>query len=861
MKVTRAPSLFALCVAGIAPTIAQSQTATLDEVTVTARKTAELLQTVPLSVTAITEEQIQARNITSAEDIAAIDPSVIFDTGYSATDNRVTIRGLAPSRGRVTAAILVDGIDVTSESIAFSGGSMLAASRLADIERIEVVKGPQSALYGRSAFAGAINYVTKDPAEVFQGSAFADIGDYGRYNARLSLSGPMTETFGVGFVGDYWEKEGFHRDQAFGQRVGGGEGWGGALSALWKPKDNLSLRVRYEHVDDEHDQPASALIRHNYSAAPSEGVCARVPGTVQNCPFPAVDPTNPVEHLRAFYVGSAPDGGDARINFSPNPRDGGRPYSGSELSSDRVSAILTWDVGFGEITSWTGFTDANFAFLQDGDHDAMLVQQPDGSFRDLSGSQFHFDYENETRQYSQELRFSSKFDGPVNFVAGGLFWKEDANQLSRAVTINCLPAFNNCALGGVQIPGDELLRDILIEPNIASREVEHRSAYLHVSWKPVDSVTLHAEGRFNDEEESVMGADCGVTPCTAATPTSPISLAAPGGVPLRQAPKIYHTETTKSDWFTPRVGIDWQVNPDTLLFASWAQGEKPGGVSTVTGGGWFDVNFDGVYDEFAYGPEELDVYEIGIKREWFDRRLRTNLVAFHQEYTGKQVSAQIVTPSGVPVGRIINAGEAEVDGAELEIAVAITENWTLNLAYTYLDTEYTKFDFTSRSQADAVRAGNCTPQQTANGTWVCLIDASGGNLERVPEHAGSAQLRFEDSATLLSGWLGEGSTWFMEVDVSAQAKRWVDSFNTRYVPASERIDFRVGVRGERWDALVYVNNVTDDDTVLSANDTPGDVDRFIFSPNSFSPTDALAIRMPDPMSVGARFTYRFGATN
>jgi outer membrane receptor protein involved in Fe transport len=128
----------------------------LDEVVVQARKVAENLQEVPLSISVFTAQDIARQNLSSNEDIARLDPSVIFDYGASLQDTRIVIRGLSPTRGRVNSAVLIDGIDITSESIQFAGGGLLATGKLFDLQQVEIVKGPQAALYGRSAFAGAI---------------------------------------------------------------------------------------------------------------------------------------------------------------------------------------------------------------------------------------------------------------------------------------------------------------------------------------------------------------------------------------------------------------------------------------------------------------------------------------------------------------------------------------------------------------------------------------------------------------------------------------------------------------------------------------------------------------------------------
>jgi outer membrane receptor protein involved in Fe transport len=192
--------------------------------TVTARKTAESLQEVPLSITAIGAEEIDRLGINNLNQIAQQDTSVQFDEGFTPSDTRVTIRGLSPTRGRPNVATLVDGIDVGSEAVSNPGGSVLVNPRLLDVERIEIEKGPQSALYGGSAFAGAIQYVTKDPAETLGSSVFADANNEEDKQIRGSVSVPLTDTLGMLINGYAWDSEGYYDNSVTGSPLGGGTG-------------------------------------------------------------------------------------------------------------------------------------------------------------------------------------------------------------------------------------------------------------------------------------------------------------------------------------------------------------------------------------------------------------------------------------------------------------------------------------------------------------------------------------------------------------------------------------------------------------------------------------------------------------
>ena len=163
----------------------------MEEIVVTTRRREERLQDVPIAVNAITADQIQNAGVRQLEDVAKLSPSLTFNESFSQNDVRISVRGLTNTRGRSNVAFLVDGIDVTSETTGTNAGSPLLINQrlLSDIERIEVVRGPQSALYGRAAFAGAINYVSRNPGGELAASGSLDMADDGAYE----LTGPQRQ--------------------------------------------------------------------------------------------------------------------------------------------------------------------------------------------------------------------------------------------------------------------------------------------------------------------------------------------------------------------------------------------------------------------------------------------------------------------------------------------------------------------------------------------------------------------------------------------------------------------------------------------------------------------------------------------
>lgn len=260
IRYSRTSAFTCLCLLLMQPAIGQQ----IEEITVVARKITENLQEVPLAITALGSEEINRLGIRDLNQISQQDTSVQFDEGFSPSDTRVTIRGLSPTRGRPNVATLIDGIDVGSEGVSNPGGSTLINPRLMDIAQIEIVKGPQSALYGRSAFAGAIQYITKDPGDYLSGTLGVDVNDQEDKEIKGSVSIPLTDTLGMMVNGYVWDNRGYYRNAVTGSYVGGGDGAGAALTFKWVPTDVLDMKLRLEYTDDE-TQPIAQVGLNPYN--------------------------------------------------------------------------------------------------------------------------------------------------------------------------------------------------------------------------------------------------------------------------------------------------------------------------------------------------------------------------------------------------------------------------------------------------------------------------------------------------------------------------------------------------------------------------------------------------------------------
>lgn len=932
-----------------------SEDLSLDEIIVTARKREENLQDVPLSISVTTAVQIEQRGIKTVQDLIQTDSSLNFDDGFAPGDVRITIRGLSPTRGRPNVATLIDGIDISSENVGTAGGSLLATPRLIDASQVEVVKGPQSALFGRSAFAGAINYVTKDPSKEFEFGVNLDGNDEEDYSGQVNVSMPLGETLGVRFNGLWWDEKGYYKNTITGGDVGGGEGLGGAVTLKWEPNESLDFKLRAEYTDDKFDSPAQAIIPFNgFNAAPASA--SRCNGGFINdisCAGPAqtlhtlsggragLDGTPLFDDMQVpAFIGTVPDADKLRVLLTPDYRrstDGGitgPDYPGSDRDVRRVSLVANWNVGSGKFTSLTGYTDANLFTDFDSDKSAIPGTQLGN---DLSTVENRLTTWGSTKQFSQELRFTSDFDGPLNFVTGLQYWTEELEQFdannnviangtlcsftrftaAAMYTGSCTPAGNGIRVGPYMDDTAAVRGATLTE-----RETDHKSAYLQLTWGITDAWTVGVEGRYTDETNTVSGDDpielrfagapafppgavyysdagagqqsgssivilCGATGlCTpGAIPNNPVRGFYPVGAGLQLNPAlaaggcvVYSGQTTclppgsaatlvnpgyirntyerDDGYFTPRATVQWKPGDGKMLYATYAEGEKPGGISTLFGG-------SGLYtrSDFEFKPEKMEEYEVGAKLRLTDSWI-VNLAVFREDFSDKQVNTQIATGS-IVLTRIENAASAVVDGFEIESTLRVTEHLTVSGNFTYLDGKYEDYRVRSNGTGEVARVGNC--EVVVTGTSVgCIIDRSGNKMEDTPKYA------FFGNATYRRPLGSNGLMWSVALDTQYQDERFLEDDNTVRLDSYWLANLRLGLEGEKWSVIAYADNLFDDDTVKSAGGGPGLTfsdwragSAITFAPFAlqgvFAPLlpTAYFANMPDPRRIGLRVGYKF----
>jgi len=458
--------------------------AQVDEIVVSVRKKSESLQDVPMAVTAFGAEAIDRKGIRNVADVAKFTSSIQFDESFAQSDTRIVVRGLSPTRGRQNVALLVDGIDVSSEAITSSGGSLLVNTRLIDIERIEVVLGPQMALYGRSAFNGALQYITKDPSAEFEAELKGEVNEKNGYELTGSMSGPIIgDTVGFRLNATAWEQEGFYSNSVTGKKIGGDQGYGLALSLKSAITENFGLKFRAEYTNDESQPSAQVYLPFNTElTTPASAFAAGVASCnqplidalsdwndpnnadqgvagnnqawldrAQRVTDPAylatldpdtLDPTSQnfripgggsyCNETLLARVGQIPGADQLNVAVSPNPSTPGIDYTGFDRELVRFSLVADWTNENYTFTSLTGFTwDDN---TEQQDTNAFAVPAPSSPFLDENVNTFTFDNAKTTEQFSQDFLLVTTLDGPVNGSIGALYWTEDVDNSSQSIT-------------------------------------------------------------------------------------------------------------------------------------------------------------------------------------------------------------------------------------------------------------------------------------------------------------------------------------------------------------------------------------------------------------------------------------------
>ena len=612
----------------------------LEEVTVTAQRREEAEQSVPLAITALSADMLERQQIRNIAQLDQVVPNIVMNqnTGTSSA-SKIFLRGVGEDESFFTADTPV-GIYVDDVYIARQTGAMFD---LFDIERLEVLRGPQGTLYGRNTSAGAVKLVSKKPVlGEYRGMAELTVGNYERFDLRATGNVPLGDKAALQGAVLMRTHDGYTRNAFNGEAVNDQDVKGARLSLLAEPTDAFRALFSADYIR-ERSTPGYA-----------------VPLTLNAQRDPLHDP---VPETGSFFTT------DSDIVDPKN-----------DLDQWGVSATLEFDASdnltFKSISAYR--TLENLFYI---DADGGVLAPPPS----IKG-RFHLFQDQEQYQVSEELQaLGNLMDGRLKYVAGLYFFRENNQQ--DTVSVVGLPTLMTLPIA---------LAGRFDLTNIAREEMttDAYAAFVSGTYDITDRLSLTAGLRYTRESKDftnhVIRPD-GTVDVVCINPTG-----GAGGSPAQAAAAPctaaqlglgYFSFTNQSafdktwDDTTPRVVLDYQLTDTALVYLSAAKGFKGGTTSGRDTAALRNLL------RIVGDPETNWSYEAGLKADWLDRRLRTNAAVFHNEYEGLQFG--VTTPDG-GFGRI-NAGNATINGLELEVTAVPVEGLELNAALGLLDSEYTKW--------------------------------------------------------------------------------------------------------------------------------------------------------------------------
>jgi len=773
-----------------APKAAPAASSGLEEIVVTARRTGENLQVVPLAITALTANALEKATVREIRDIAMLTPGLAIAGDGSEAKQQPMIRGLSFTGDSTTesnVAVMLDGIYMAN-SAAFSLGLM-------EFQRVEVVKGPQSALYGHSAFGGAINYVTKDPPSQFGGNVQVRGATDDTYAGKVTVGGPVIDgvlSIRGGFNFDH--TGGTYKDAVNGKVIGGFEKKDIDFLALYTPNNWSTYKFGFYFGDDVFGLPMAASFPNN-CAPNAAGVLIQ-------------------------YCGQLPSGSSlaAGIQASTIQPPGGGTANNRDIKHARLSASYDLDIGKLDVnTGWFQVYDYLFGELF-GIRDGVtlpLAGTPAGSVK----MQVFSGAAQNNSDYSGEVRLSSKAGGRLNWAFGGYFY-QTAQSLFTYIGVNgdaipagrsiVCPAATNLACI-LQTPGGERTK----RPGLSVFNNQQQSYFGSLAYDILDQLTVSAEARYTNEYKYGNVIDVVTAPGT--------------------DPDGFIGQKAVFRYWNPRFTATYKLTSDNLLYASAAKGSKSGGFNTRAI----------LASELAYNPENNWTYEIGSKNSFFDNKMRVNAAVFISKWT----DLQILVPSSSLIGSAVtqNYGAMTAKGGELEVAARVLEDIGVNAGIAYADPKFDAGTYDYSNFALCRSIPTCAPLTITNAPSprgpVSAVKLEG--LVRQYVSKWQYTLGLDIDKPLTGDW-----RWFGALNYKYETKQFTQVDNLRWIPAKNTLNLNAGVENQKVRASLFVQNALNDLTPTNTSAGQGITryDTGIQVPKAF---------LPNQRRIGVTVDYSF----
>ena len=804
-------TLVSLLLSYAAPTLAQNEESNelaLEEVIVTARKRQESLMDAPLSVTAFSGEVITSEGITNLEQLSAKIPSL--QVGRATQVSAIYIRGIGSGINRAfeqSVGMYIDGV--------YQPRSRQFTQSMLDLQRVEVLRGPQSTLFGKNTIAGAIKVETASnlPGDEFQGYAMLDHEwEVNTNRATMILGGSPTENLGIRLAARYQESDGYLFNHVTDRKESGVEDILVRLSVAWEPTDKLLVTAKLSHTDmdrqgiDVVTPVVDASVLNDFFAGNSQLGLTAVMGTIAALAVPG-------------YTASA--NGYEYDTWSANPRYNDGDFETTK--SNTASLRFDWDLDKYALTALTGYSDFEFYQAHDTDFHGGNVA-------------FNIDQE-DVELFSQEVRVASSFDGRFNFLAGAYYERQDLIGDAIPWLDGSLGGVFGTLPAGAFVPGlppgltlsdlgvNSIWNGALLAPGspLAGTEItdiwrhayndqttQTKAIFAEASYNLTEDLTLEVGLRYSkDSKKVIKQGNQGIgSPSNSIVTLYPDGSVNPDVNPLEVAlntaiwagllATFPHDQNLSRDetHTDPSARLTWQATDNTMTYLSWSQGYKSGG---------FNASADTAAPDGSPGPgtefedEEAKAWELGTKTTTWDGRARISAALFYTEVSNLQVTSfaglQFI------VG---NAAAMTVKGFELETQLALTRDFEVGGSLAYLDHKF-----------DSYPGAPATIDQQAAGQTE--QDLSGQRGAFAPKWSGVVYADY--GREVFNSWnFSARLTLSYKDDFFTNGDNDYASLQEAYTKFDAR--FALLSPDQRWELTVYGRNLTDEATITATLPAP-----------------------------------------
>ncbi|MBB6096499.1 iron complex outermembrane receptor protein [Povalibacter uvarum] len=738
-------------VASLAQDSTPAQDGLLEEVIVTAQMRAQDIQDVPIAITVINPEDLARAGFNDANDLSKIAPNAIITQDQGEVS--ITIRGIGDlsDGGDTSVTANIDGEYL-------NGGRALAAA-LFDLERVEVLRGPQGTLYGRNSTAGAVNYIMRKPGDTFDANMAVSYGvDYSSVRADGGVSIPLTDGVGIRVAGFYEDRDGYveHPGLAAGNYGGfnfpgyeafesdDNEGFGGRFSLRGTNLGAFTYYLAAEYSEREFTpQVFAAIDTHQPEFTPGA-----------NCAAPGWEATAPLITTDTLCIPSGTRYQDTlnRENYAAPANGGGRQF----WETYAYRARFDYEFSPAATLSYIG----GYRYFE-------VDPKSTGSLPVVYANVVE---QNETTTQSHEIRLAGDVNGII-YQVGGFLFKQSIDQLAGFYLGDITPGTQNFGF--------------FINYNLRDSDNESKSAFGQVEVPITDQLTAVGGVRYTSNENDGYWRDRAaflVGPETRPRDT-------PG---IFTDPLLLHSSEEKTTWL---AGLNYKLDPDTLIYGKVSTGFKGGGFDAVG----------------TYGPETNTAYETGLKKVFADGKNIFNAAAFYYDYKGLQVDVLLSSAEG---GRVFNAGAATIWGFELEGVFELTENDRVNASLNYLNAELDELEALYNVYCVPVSEGGvgpCAGDEAAvgdldpNTPGVQSPNFAGNKLGNSPEWI--ATLGYDHVFPLSSG-----NTITFHADIAYKSEFFTEFYNYEdhkqdaYTQSNASIDFETD---NGLTVSAYVRNIED----------------------------------------------------